>query len=331
MRRGGALRAALRLKAAAWARRRQGVDRLPVQLRRQRLYILPTRAGLGFGVLLACMLVAGLNYANSLALLLTFLLIGFALIAMHECHRNLLGLIVGEAVTSAAFAGEPGGIVVPLVNPSRVDRYRIEGDALAGSPATVDVSPQSSCQLSLSVPTQRRGILRIERFRVCTSHPFGLFRAWTWVHIAPLALIVYPRPQGSRPLPVEIGSQPGGAPRGSGEQDAWLGLRAFREGDSPRQVAWMAYARGAPLLVKEFAAHGAPRRVLDFSQLTDLDPERRLEQLARWTVDAELHAEQYGLSLPGGRIEPGSGSQHLHRCLTALALHGLERASDAGR
>jgi len=84
-------------------------------------------------------------------------------------------------------------------------------------------------------------------------------------------------------------------------------------------------------LVKEFAAHGAPRRVLDFSQLTDLDPERRLEQLARWTVDAELHAEQYGLSLPGGRIEPGSGSQHLHRCLTALALHGLERASDAGR
>ncbi len=86
----------------------------------------------------------------------------------------------------------------------------------------------------------------------------------------------------------------------------------------------MAYARGAPLLVKEFISHGAPRRVLDFERLTDLDTERRLEQLARWAVDAEQHAEHYGLKLPGVQIKPAGGAQHLHGCLTALALHGLE-------
>ena len=42
-------------------------------------------------MLLLLMLVAGLNYANSAALFLTFLLTGFSLVTMHQCHRNLLG------------------------------------------------------------------------------------------------------------------------------------------------------------------------------------------------------------------------------------------------
>ena len=37
------------------------------------------------------MLLAGLNYTNSLALFLTFLLAAFALVVMQQCHRNLLG------------------------------------------------------------------------------------------------------------------------------------------------------------------------------------------------------------------------------------------------
>jgi hypothetical protein len=74
-----------------WIRKRQGPDCLPLTLSRRRLYILPTRAGVGFGLLLVLMLVAGLNYANSIALFLTFLLAGFTLVTLHQCHRNLLG------------------------------------------------------------------------------------------------------------------------------------------------------------------------------------------------------------------------------------------------
>ena len=69
-------------RVARWIRRRQGEDQLPVTLGRRRLYILPTRAGIAFGALLLLMLLAGLNYANSLALFLTFLLAAFALFAL---------------------------------------------------------------------------------------------------------------------------------------------------------------------------------------------------------------------------------------------------------
>src|SRR5690606_39813837 len=39
-------------RLAAWVLRRQGADSLPVEIGRRRLYVLPTRAGIGFGVLL---------------------------------------------------------------------------------------------------------------------------------------------------------------------------------------------------------------------------------------------------------------------------------------
>ncbi len=60
---------------------------------------------MAFGALLLLMLIAGLNYANSLALLMTFLLAGLALVAMHACHRNLLGLTVAELSSQDSFAG----------------------------------------------------------------------------------------------------------------------------------------------------------------------------------------------------------------------------------
>src|SRR5438105_14515850 len=83
------LLALARERAAAWMRRRQGADLLPVALERRRLYILPTGTGVAFAALLFLMLIAGLNYGNSLALFLTFLLGAFALVAMRSEERRV--------------------------------------------------------------------------------------------------------------------------------------------------------------------------------------------------------------------------------------------------
>lgn len=119
------MRLHLRERAARWALRRQGPDVLPVTLTRRRLYVLPTRAGLGFALLLFAMLIAGLNYANSLALFMTFLLGGFALVTLHQCHRNLLGIDVLGVGTMPTFAGRPGTLRISLGNPSGAARLCI--------------------------------------------------------------------------------------------------------------------------------------------------------------------------------------------------------------
>jgi uncharacterized protein (DUF58 family) len=308
-------------RAAEWARRRQGPDSLPVRLGRRRLYILPTRAGMAFTALVVTMLVAGLNYANSLALLFAFLLAGFALVAMHECHRNLLDLSLVEAAAAPLFAGSAGTVRLTLGNDaSRLPRYRVRIAGADGAAVALDLPARGRGQVELPIRAARRGLQRIDRLRVSSSHPFGLFRVWTWIH-APIVVIVYPRAAGSLPLPADSGTRAGAWARGAGGADEWFGLRPFRDGDSPRQVAWKAYAREAPLLVKEYSSAGAPLRMLSLDAAGQPDIESRLAQLSRWIVDADSAGDLYGLALPGERIAPHRGPEHRHRCLSALALY----------
>jgi len=310
---------------AAWLRRRQGIDPLPVTLEQRRLYILPTRAGVGFGVLLVFMLLAGLNYGNSLALFLTFLLGGFVLVTMQLCHRNLLGACLHAAEALPTFALHPGNLHLTLGNTTLVPRYRIES-GLPDEPAlAADVPAQGRQHIDIPVAAPARGIVIIDRLRLATAHPFGLFRAWTWIH-APIEMLVYPRPHGSLPMPRESGRKAGARSQGESGADEWRGLRPFRDGDSPRQVDWKAYAREAPLLVKEYTAAGSELRIFHFEQLVNLGAEARLEQLARWVIDAEENGDRYGLELPNVHIPPDRGADHRHRCLAALALYRLEGA-----
>jgi len=315
------LRERLRRRAAEWVRRRQGPDQLPLTLRRRRLYILPTRAGIAFGALVLTMVIAGLNYANSLALLFAFLLTGFALVAMHECHRNVLGVSLSEAAATPLFAGSTGTLRLTFENTSRFARYRVQTSIADETAMTLDLPAGGRGHLELPIRAAKRGVMRIERLRVSSSHPFGLFRVWTWVH-APIAVLVYPRALGTLPLPADNGSRSGIWPRGLAGADEWLGLRPFRDGDSPRQVAWKAYAREAPLLVKEYSSAGSTLRLLSLESARQPDIESCLAQLARWIVDAEAAGDLYGLELPGERIPARRGSDHRHRCLSTLALYG---------
>ncbi len=313
------MRRFLSARMAEWVRRRQGPDSLPVVLERRRLYILPTRAGLAFAALWLFMLLAGLNYGNSLALLLTFLLAGFALVTMHACHRNLLGVQLSALAAPAVFAGASGALQVTLENPAATDHPGLEAALDAQPPASGEAGAHGRLRLELPLPATRRGVARIGRLRLATAHPFGLFRAWTWVHL-PVEMLVYPRPLGSLPAPTASGQKPGASAGGTVGLDEWQGLRPFREGDSPRQVDWKAYAREAPLLVKEYSPAGSDLCLLDFSRLAVPDLEARLSQLARWVVDAEAHGDRYALALPGVTLAPDRGPAHRHRCLAALAV-----------
>ena len=313
---------------AAWIKRRQGTDALPLTLQRRRLYILPTRAGLGFAVLLALMLAAGLNYANSLALFLTFLMGGFALVAMQLCHRNLLGTGLYAAHAAPTFAQRPGTLQLTLTNQGTQARCRIESGLGHESTQATSQGAQGRQHLDIPVAAPKRGLVKIERLRLTTTHPFGLFRTWTWVH-APIEMLVYPRPHGSAPMPSQRGRKSGSRSQGHAGADEWQGLRPFRDGDSPRQVDWKAYAREAPLLVKEYSSMGSELRIFGFDSLPNLGIEARLEQIARWIVDAEDSGDRYGLEIPGTHIAPGRGTEHRHRCLAALALYEMERTEES--
>jgi uncharacterized protein (DUF58 family) len=313
-------KAALRRRAAAWARRRQGEDHLPITISTRRLYVLPTRAGLGFSFLLLTMLLAGLNYANNVALVITFLLAGFALIAMHLTHRNLVGVVAHGVAPVDAFVGEHGLLLLTLESRGNERRFAIDCETEGSQRISLTLPESGNARADIALPLEKRGRLRVRRIKLSTTFPFGLFRAWTYVHID-VSLLAWPLPRGRREAPTESASG-GDAPavHRAGDEE-WAGLREFRSGDSPRQVAWGAYARGRGLLVKTYQSPATHFRLFDLGTVPG-PLESRLEQLSAWVVAAHARGERYGLRLGSQDIAPDGGSEHRRRCLDALALHG---------
>jgi uncharacterized protein (DUF58 family) len=304
--------------AAVWARRRQGADAHTIALKRRRIYILPTRFGVVFAVMVFAMLLGSLNYGANLGFALTFLLTGLGLVVMHHCHNNLLGTTIKFLGAAPVFAGERAEFKVAVGNDGAAARLEIELKYKDHAAGPVDVASGGTEILRLGLPTLRRGWVALERFRVETRYPARLFRAWTWVHMETRCL-VYPRPAESmRPLPDGVMGGPSGRPR-AGDDD-FAGLRAATAGDSLQRIAWKAYARTDLLLLKEFASGTNAPCLLDWDMLPDLDTERRLEQLTRWCLDADAAGRSLALRLPTCEIPLGLGPRHLASCLEALAL-----------
>jgi uncharacterized protein (DUF58 family) len=306
---------------SAWARSRQGEDQAPLTLLSRRIYILPTRAGVVAAALLFIMFLAGLNYQNSLALLLCFLLAGFALVSMYECHATLTGLTISSARAESTFAQGFGELQFGFYNAADSTRRSLRLRISTVEPRSFDIAPQSARLVSLRYRALARGRQRIDRLHLSTDAPLGLFRAWTWLHL-PLDALIYPAPVRLRPLPLPTG-QPHHSERQRrhvGEEEyAWL--RPFRDSDPLRRVAWKAYARGGPMMVAHYDAPAGAERTLSLQMLRELPLEQALSQLADWVLECERQGESYALELPGRSLPAGHGLAQRRHCLEALALY----------
>jgi len=312
-----------RRRALAWADARQGLDADGVALRSRRCYILPTRAGLTFGLVVFAMLLGAMNYNASLAFVLAFGLTSLGLVAMHHTHRTLEGLVVRVGRIDPVFAGQVAHFAVVVVNAAPLPRYGITLTFDDRNLARADVPAEDDAALTLPIGAPRRGWLRAERFGLHTTYPFGLFRAWAWLRMD-LRCLVYPKPAppGLRPPPAP-GSSGQARPDESGLED-FSGLRDYRPGDAPRHIAWRVFARRDELAVKQFAGSAALARLLGWDALPGLDVEARLSQLTRWVLDAHADGEAWALELPGRSIGFGQGTAHRDLCLEALALFGTD-------
>ena len=310
-------------------------------IKRQRVYILPTREGFVFSILLLAMLFGAMNYNNNLAFILTFLLGGLFLVCILHTHRNLAGLIIRGSRPQPVFAGAAAQFPISIDNhhghartalrlvcqPRRKWRGEKPTPALH---ATVEVGVQTgqNQHLHITLPAMRRGLLPLERIIISSCFPLGLFRAWSYLEIEQHCL-VYPRPEGRAQLPAPMpGAQQGQAGAHNGTND-FIGFRQYHPGDSTRTIAWKAVARGHPLLVKRFSGDGSHTLLLHWEDVNHLhDTEARLSQLCRWLLVADQQGWEYGLSIPDAHIAPDRGHLHKETCLEALAKFGNGHAGN---
>lgn len=310
----------LRLRFARW-----WLSRLPltdhVTLNQHTVYIMPTRAGLMLALTLLVLLVASINYQLNLGYLLTFLLAGCALVAMHVAHATLRGLTMHLVVPDACYTGATAPFFINLQNDRKRPRYglslAVQG---AGHWVDTDVGPQASAGIQLAFTPPKRGLHRLPTLTAQTLFPLGTFRVWAlWRPAA--QIMVYPAPEAHPPaLPAnsaQDGQHTSASVQQPGEPD---GLRPYRRGDTLKTIVWKKAAKTGDLVSRNQIALQSRQLWLE-PQLTQLNAlEAQLSRLCAWVLMAEKQGLRYGLRIAQQEIAPANGPAHQQRCLQALAL-----------
>ncbi len=322
------------------------LERLPVdpssstgvlsnQLKRQRVYIFPTLQGWLYALMLVVMLLGAINYNNSMAYMLCFLLASLGMVCMIHTYRNLAGLILSSTTPKPVFAEQQALFPIQINNRLSMARYAIQIESYKTKKYLfrkrkqghiVSLSVKAGKLLTSYYPliTSKRGILKLGRLKLSTNFPLGLFSAWAYFE-PEFTCLVYPNPKGNKQLPqhaiekenVDYGVQSG--------TDDFSGFRKYRPGDPINAIAWKAFAREQGLLVKQFSGNGSQTLLLSWDAISYInDVESRLSQLCYWILLAEKLSIYYGLEIPDMKIDPGLGTHHKEHCLEALTRYGKQ-------
>ncbi len=291
----------------------------------------PTREGWWF--LIATLVVGAVAIDAGINLFfLTFGMMVSLLVASVLLSRlGLSGLHARRVPPPVIHAGTPYLMGIALENRKRyLPSFSIEVEDL------VDAHPIDKRCYFLKLPagrTQetsyrhllpRRGRHRLSGFRLATKFPFGLMQRARTID-DPACVLVYP---ALAPLPKAILR---GLPsprtlarrRAPNRQGDLAGLRAFRDGDDPRDIHWRSSARRGKPLVREREDDEGQKALIVFDNNQAGDDEAfelAVSRTAALCVELVSRGLAVGLATRGGELRPMAGPRQLARLLDVLAL-----------
>lgn len=293
-----------------------------VELVQRRIYLLPSTRGLAVIVIALLLLLTGINYQLSLAFVVAFLLAGLMQVALLASYRNLRGLIIRPGRSPCCRVGETLAFSVGLSSPDR-SRAGIRLTSQFGKQVITTgprmVAAESSLPVQLELATSRRGIVRPGRIVVESRAPYGLVRAWSYVHFEWVGL-VEPAPESPHPaLPVTAGGSAGLAANVHVAHDP-DGLREYVQGDSLRRVAWKQVAKSGDWYTRTGDAGTRQEIELTWHAITLGDTEARLSRMAAWLTRAHNENCAYSLVMPNGHLPLADGAQQYADAMMLLAV-----------
>lgn len=306
-----------------WSDKRQPDASNQITVNRHQLYILPTRHGVAYFIVLLLILFGSINYEISLGFMLTFLLGSLGLLGMIYTHQNLNRLNVKIGHAEPVFANQTILFSLQISQTSSTSHPNLKFLSKTGQTVTVHLINKHTTECNLPLTTTHRGYISPGRIKFYTEYPLGLFHAWSWLKLDSRCL-VYPAPAlKQQPLVYTKDENAGQASSELQGVDDFFGIRQYHPGDLPNHMAWKAIAKTGELQTKLFNTDAAKRVWINWNQTKEtLDIEHRLSILCRMILDASEKNIIYGLEIPGISIAPSAGLQHKHRCLKALALFG---------
>jgi uncharacterized protein (DUF58 family) len=304
----------------------QTLKRLPLAKKVQpgvrSIYVLPSRQGWMFLLLVLIIWLLGTNYQNNLILAAAFMLISLHFVSLFHVWRNVSGLVFEAVSVDGVFVKERAAFMVRVSSKSPRHYRHLRLTLMSDPPQryVVDIPAGGECRLQLEPQAQARGQLPLPAVRVETSYPFGLVNCWTWIRLK-MSAVVFPQPVAAQAAD-SASSQTGQKENLQAAGDDFYGFAAYQAGAPLSRVAWKHYARGAGLHLKEFGGAEGSDLWIDWQSWKRLDMESCLSAMCFQVLEQSKAATTYGVRLPDRIVAPGSGESHKLEALTALAFYG---------
>ncbi|MEM7358896.1 MAG: DUF58 domain-containing protein [Pseudomonadota bacterium] len=289
---------------------------------RRELYILPTRVGWYFGLILIALFAIAVKYNNQAAFMMLFILSSIGMVAMLYTHNNVIGLGLDSQPSKPVFLGETAAFTVRVVNHSNTHRSAV-WLVCDGFHQLIDLPNSGDRQVELKLPTVKRGYLNCSPVILTSRFPIGIFFCWTKRFQPAQRCLVYPQPLNLTAFP-ESGSnhseRQARATVRAGAED-YSGMKPYQAGDRIRDVHWPSLAKTQKLVTIQHENQSSSTVNLSWFALPpNMDVEDKLSQLCYWVIGADQDNLRYQLEMPNHTVQFNSGMAHFHECLSVLAL-----------
>ena len=302
------------------------------------------------------LLTTAITTGNNLLFLILSTLLSVILTSGIFARNSLRSVTVSLKVPDSVFEGERVPVKVSLRNQKRLlpalsiaveDESSADGRSLisriaafasgpGGRPACPDnsvlrlpayfpwIPPKSVRSELITQFFPRRGLYRLEGFRVSTRFPFGFFErgervpadghVWVYPSVHDISSEFHLLPF----LPGRFES------RRSGHGESLFAIRKHQEGESARLVDWKSTAKTGELMAREFARDEENTFCLVLDTIVEEQGAGRFEKAVSLTASLAVHFAAEGAEFefltPREQIPRGIGAAHLDRILRTLAV-----------
>ena len=266
-------------------------------------------------------IIIAMSYANNLVYLFAFAWVGFVLVSLVVGVALLKNLQIVRVEAESGFVGDKQRVRIWVKNISDRSAAFLDWEnkvsQYEAGPIT-SLAPDAQTALEASYAPLKRGRHRLPPLCVATTFPSSIFRLSSNVACEEF-IYAYPRAVGDRPFPVPSSGLRGEGELGLGRGEDFTGHRAHQKGESERHVDWKLFARTEQKQVKDFVGGSEAHVILREGDIFELPFEARLEQLAKWVLEANKLGISFGVVAAGRELEVGKGEIHRRRALELLA------------
>ena len=349
----------LRNRAKHWI-----IKRFPTakrfHVRHQSLFIMPTKFGALYLLATLIIFILGTNYQNNPILLLSYFLFFMFMWSLHACFINLNNTQFEISSVTNGFAGE----YIHLNASFSKDQQTLwphqltfwhESTQLHCEILEADSSRTEGTSFQVTLPAVRRGYHELPMLKVKTEYPFGLIKAWSFLHFDE-SYWVYPKPKPTAWQFSDITIQANDidvndldlldgdeqlAKNNEGEERQFDGLKSYSPGAPMSQVAWKQFAKqvGDDLLLKDFVEEHKRPIALTLQSIQSDGLEKKLSGLTHAILQLKNDQHPFVLTLSGYKqpvttnvfngsaSSPSQQDAQIESCLQQLATFAQSRPS----